>query len=52
MINLSEIKFRIKSQEQHKNNDIVERCFNQGIETAIKVIEIYEEAEKIFSHNG
>ena len=47
LIDSEKLKERIRNQEIHKDDDIIERCFNKGLWTAVKVIEIYEETEKL-----
>ena len=51
LINSAELKYELKNQEQHTNNDIVERCFNMGIDTAIKIIEMMEKTEAIYQED-
>lgn len=44
-----------KSLEKMKNNysnDVVDRCYNLGLSTAINIVESYEEALKKENKNG
>jgi hypothetical protein len=49
MISLQELKKKISEHEIHKVNDALEGCYNQGLRTAVAVIEIYETSERLFS---
>lgn len=43
-IDSKSLKNSLKRQKT-KEVDIIDKCFNRGIETAIKVVELYERAE-------
>jgi len=45
-IETTTLKDRIREKEIHNENDVLEDCYNKGIDTAIKVIEIFEQAEE------
>lgn len=51
-IDSTELKEKLKGLQVNKNKDIIERCFNRGIWTAIKLIEIYEESERLFGRRA
>ena len=39
------LKASLEKQKQHKDNDVIERSFNLGIDSAISIIEIHESFE-------
>ena len=45
LIDSEKLKESINKFRLTRNDDIIERCFNQGLCVSVKIIQIFEEAE-------